>query len=256
MVAVSRHGLLPAAHRAGGHWAPFIGTQHLSPRGVLRTIRQAIVRAAAEDVPWQRVIDAVRPSVARLWDSWSARERKQFLRYLRTRWGVVRHRMAPRVAARLDALMRSGQLRVVAGRIRGIAKNTSGYEVSVATHGSDSPRFAFDHVVNCTGPRTDIREIEYPLLADLRRQGLIVPDPLGLGIETDDCAAVNAQGRASEWLFAIGALTQPAWWEITAVPEINAEIVRLVQSLAEMRVHRGRKRAPLAEEFDELGAGI
>ncbi len=34
------------------------------------------------------------------------------------------------------------------------------------------------------------------------------------------------------WLFALGPLTRPAWWEITAVPEINLQIDRLVAQLS------------------------
>jgi uncharacterized NAD(P)/FAD-binding protein YdhS len=112
------------------------------------------------------------------------------------------------------------------------------------------------HVVNCTGPRSDYGVIEHPLIADLRRRGLIVPDPLGLGIETHDCAALDISGVVSTWLFAIGAPTAPAWWEITAVPEITLQIGRLVPDLLAAREGRSQKRVLLAAAFNDLGAGI
>ena len=67
----------------------------------------------------------------------------------------------------------------------------------------------------------------------LQRRGLIAPDSLGVGIETEDCAVQNSAGHTSPWLFALGPLTRPSWWEVVAVPEINAQIDRLVHDISE-----------------------
>jgi uncharacterized NAD(P)/FAD-binding protein YdhS len=85
-------------------------------------------------------------------------------------------------------------------------------------------------------------------------EGEIRPDPLGLGIETEDCAVRGATGVLSDWLYALGPLTRPAWWEVTAVPEINAQIERLVRQFSEEDLLVGAK--PLVEAFLDLGAGI
>ncbi|HRD47963.1 MAG TPA: hypothetical protein PLF78_15980, partial [Caulobacter sp.] len=90
-----------------------------------------------------------------------------------------------------------------------------------------------------------------PLFADLARKGLTAPDALGLGLETDDCAVLNARGEASSWLYAVGPLTRPAWWEITAVPEIAAQVDGLVHALAQ-----DVEVPALADVFVDLGAGI
>ena len=74
----------------------------------------------------------------------------------------------------------------------------------------DGTRLDVVAVINCTGPRSDMDRLALPLLADLRRRGLIAPDPLGLGIETQDCAALGSAGHVSPWLFALGPLTRPA----------------------------------------------
>jgi uncharacterized NAD(P)/FAD-binding protein YdhS len=84
-------------------------------------------------------------------------------------------------------------------------------------------------------------------------QGLIRSDPLGLGLDTSDSAAVGPDGKAQHWLFALGPLTRPAWWEITAVPEINAQIDRLVRRIAH---DDHRAVPPLASVFLDIGAGI
>jgi uncharacterized NAD(P)/FAD-binding protein YdhS len=255
-LAVSRRGLLPQTHRAGGRWEPFLQAGAISPRHALSDVRAEIARADASGIPWQRVIDAVRPAVARLWNNWSLAERSQFLRHLRPRWDVVRHRMARRVSEKLNELIASGQLQVMAGRLQGCVPASRGVETIIRRRSGDEARFVAARVVNCTGPRGDLAKVGIPLIADLFRRGLITADPLALGIETRDCAAIGSSGTASEWLFAIGPLTRPAWWEITAVPEINAQIDRLVRELTTPKPAGDFHLPPLVDEFTDLGAGI
>jgi uncharacterized NAD(P)/FAD-binding protein YdhS len=251
---VSRHGYLPSVHTAGGAWEPFLKL-HIgaSPLALMRLIRAQIAAAAEKGIAWQRVIDAVRPNIAGVWDSWTETQRKQFLRHVRAPWDIHRHRMAPRVWRKLSALIESGQLRVSAGRIQAYRRTRDGVEIVLGNHGRQIA-IAAGRIVNCTGPRSDLGRIAVPLIADLRRRGFITPDSLGLGIETDDCAALNDEGRASTWLYALGPLTRPAWWEITAVPEIAVQVDRLVRELAEPADKV--KRSMLAEAFVDLGAGI
>jgi uncharacterized NAD(P)/FAD-binding protein YdhS len=104
-------------------------------------------------------------------------------------------------------------------------------------------------VVNCTGPGGDFDKIAIPLIADLRARRLAMADPLGVGLETNDCAVRDASGKPSPWLFALGPLTRPAWWEITAVPEINIQIDRLVTQLTSAAL------APSLTPEDFLGMG-
>jgi uncharacterized NAD(P)/FAD-binding protein YdhS len=140
-------------------------------------------------------------------------------------------------------------LTISAGRIAGYRRADLGVEVLL----SGSRLLFASHVVNCTGPSGDLSRIATPLIADLRRRGAIVPDALGLGLETDDCALRDSAGRISTWLYALGPLTRPAWWEITAVPEIAVQVDRLVEELA---TARPATRPALAEAFVDLGAGI
>ena len=57
LYAVSRHGLLPGAHKGGGTWPAFLETP-ASPRKALRAVRSAVQQAQAQGIPWQRVFDA------------------------------------------------------------------------------------------------------------------------------------------------------------------------------------------------------
>jgi uncharacterized NAD(P)/FAD-binding protein YdhS len=254
--AVSRHGLLPLTHEAGGAWQPFLAPLlPAGPRQLMRVIRAEAAKAKARGIPWQRVIDAVRPYIPTVWHAWSERERRLFLRHIRARWDVHRSRMAPRVSKQLHAMIARGQLVVSAGRIRLYRQTPAGIEIVLSHNGAERV-LAAGGVINCTGPRGDLGRIAIPLIADLRRRGALVPDALGLGLETDDCAVRDSAGRASTWLYALGPLTRPAWWEITAVPEIAVQVDRLVAELAAARRPHKTERPALAEAFVDLGAGI
>src|SRR2546421_3023288 len=87
-------------------------------------------------------------------------------------------------------------------------------------------------MASCCGLPIALRTTQQPLLGDLLQQGAVRSDPLGLGLETADCTAIGSDGARSDWLFALGPLTRPAWWEVTAVPEINAQVDRLVRRIA------------------------
>jgi uncharacterized NAD(P)/FAD-binding protein YdhS len=257
MYAISRRGLIPTTHIAGGNWEPFLAPAiGGSPLQIVRAIRDEVQKAHAKNISWQRVIDAVRPFIARVWFGWSGTQRHQFLRHARARWDVHRHRMAPRIGARLKGLMDSGQLRISAGRVRGYRAGSWGVDAIVSPRGAvREDVFAAARVINCTGPRSDLDRLAIPLIADLRSRGYIVPDALGLGIETDDCAAINRTGQVSNWLFALGPLTRPAWWEITAVPEIALQVDRLAKHFATEK-HSHEALPLLADAFVDLGSGI
>ncbi len=233
MLAVSRRGLLPRRHEAGGAWSEFLA-QHgaASPRLLTRMIRQEVTRAMSQGVPWQRVFDAARPAVPGIWHNWTPAHRRQFVRHLRVRWDIHRHRMAPRIDDALAALRRRGALEVVAGRVTGYAQADTMVDVKLHLRSGTNRLFRAGRVINCTGPGAGFDRIAIPLIADLRERQLAISDALAVGVMTQDCAVIDASGIASRWLFALGPLTRPNWWEITAVPEINLQIDRLVAQLS------------------------
>ena len=133
------------------------------------------------------------------------------------------------------------------------AHHKQGLTALIRPRGKRAMAVEVDAIVNCTGPLLDLRRTHHPLLRGMLEQGLIRSDPLGLGLDTSDSAAVGPDGTPQHWLFALGPLTRPAWWEITAVPEINAQIDRLVKRIA----HDDHRAAPpLAAVFLDIGAGI
>ena len=253
MLALSRRGLTPRTHQAGGAWPEFLHDKiPASTLALTKIVRQQIAVAASRGIAWQRVFDAARPAVPSIWNGWSEFSRRQFLRHLRPRWDVHRHRMAPRVSDAFAKLQSGGGLEILSGRITGYRASGRLVDVELRMRGGTERVFQAGHVINCTGPGGDFAQIAIPFIADLRERGLAVPDALGVGVETRDCAVTNGAGEASSWLFALGPLTRPAWWEITAVPEINLQIDRLVgQLISPVTAH------PLTvADFMDMGGGI
>jgi uncharacterized NAD(P)/FAD-binding protein YdhS len=253
ILALSRRGLVPRTHQSGGAWSEFLSDKiPATPLQLTKIVRGEIASAASQGVAWQRVFDAARPAVASIWNSWSDFSRRQFLRHLRPRWDIHRHRMAPRITDALGNLQTKGALEILAGRVAAYVPAGNLVAATLKLRGGATRTFHAGHVINCTGPGGDFGKIAVPLIADLRDRRLAVPDALGVGLETRDCAVIDGTGRPSNWLFALGPLTRPAWWEITAVPEINLQIERLVTQLG-----TPAQAVPLTTaDFMDMGGGI
>jgi uncharacterized NAD(P)/FAD-binding protein YdhS len=250
LLAVSRHGLLPRSHQAGGTWVSVLRGAS-SPLAWFRTVRAHMREASSRGIPWQRVFDALRPAAATIWAGWTVRQRSQFLRHLRTLWDIHRHRMPGRVADVMTRLVEDRRLSVKAGRIKNLAQTDSGIHVTIGLRHGGTVEMDVATVINCTGPQSDIRYSSQPLIRQILGRHLVKPDALGLGLESDDCA-INADGSVP-WLFALGALTRPAWWEITAVPEIRAQAERLARKIA---CKDAESDGLLSATFLDIGAGI
>lgn len=216
--ALSRHGWLPQPHAAVTP-RPLASVPFATPRGALRWVREQI----AEGADWRAAIDSLRPHTAAIWRGWTLAQRGSFLRHLKTLWDVHRHRAAPDVRAALD-------VEVLRGRIVALRP---GLDVEWQPTGATaSQTLQVARVINCTGPASDYAKLDLPLVVQLRRAGWLTPDPLRLGVETDDRGVLlGVDGRAVEGLYTLGPLRRPALWESTAIPEIREQAVALARLL-------------------------
>ncbi|MBL8061883.1 MAG: hypothetical protein JNK32_02610, partial [Anaerolineales bacterium] len=95
-------------------------------------------------------------------------------------------------------------------------------------------------IVNCTGPSRDYSKIESPLIDQLRRDGLIVPDELRLGFETDsEGRFIDTYGDSVQGLFTLGPVRIPALWESLAIPEIRYQAKALAKLLIDEIIEAG-----------------
>jgi uncharacterized NAD(P)/FAD-binding protein YdhS len=76
--------------------------------------------------------------------------------------------------------------------------------------------------------------IAEPLVVGLREAGDLTPDPLGLGMLTDEQGALfRADGSLAPGLFTLGPSRRPAYFESTAVPELRQQAAALAEELAQ-----------------------
>jgi len=233
--AVSRHALLPQAHREGASgtglgWLPVLSDDS-GPVRLGELIWQ--VRAAVADRPgdWQDIVDSLRPYVPRLWRRLPPADQRMFLRHVARYWEVHRHRMPPQTASRIAGLRCTGRLSVQAGRIIAVTEAPGGLRIRISQGGTVT-ELAAGWLVNATGPNSDISRTGDRLLRDLFDRGLARPDPLGLGIDASPSGAVlDAAGRPSRTIFTLGPPLRGLRYETTAIPEIRDQAAALALRL-------------------------
>jgi len=177
---------------------PFLGLAYYWPwsRGVLAEVTRSL-RAGRD---WRLLVESLKASADRLWAGWSSVERAAFLSHVARTWEVHRHRMAPEMGRRIDALLDTGRLRVR------------------STAGVDPARY--DLVVNCTGPGPVPTGGWNPLVDELMSRGLARRGPLGLGLEV----------MAPE-LHLLGAVRRGVEWEVGAVPDLRRQATAVTQQI-------------------------
>lgn len=235
--ALSRHGLLPQAHRPSPPYSDFLATQPLpaTVSGLLRLLRGEVRRAREHGFDWRPVLDAIRPHSQKLWQGFSWDERARFMRHVRPFWEVHRHRVAPPVAVRIEELRQAGHVNFYAGRLTQLVEKGGEVEAGFRLRKNgqiQTVRIA--KVINCTGPRTDYSKYQHPLLVNLLARGLIDHDPLALGIRaTARGEVLHYRGGVVGWLHTIGAPLKGDLWECTAIPEIRVQAADIAAQLLE-----------------------
>ena len=98
--------------------------------------------------------------------------------------------------------------------------------------GAKSEVLEVAHLVNCTGPQSDIRRLAEPFFVNLRNRGLLQPDKFGLGVQTDGYfAPMDVRGMPVPRLRVIGPMLKADLFESTAVPELRAHAEQLAIAL-------------------------
>src|SRR5450631_2672497 len=196
-------------------------------------------RALAREVEllggdWREVVTFIRHLAPGLWRQMPERERRRFVRHLQCYWDVHRHRLPPRMAARIEHMRRSGKLEINAGRIQQLIPEGEGLRVEWRRRGSAETRsFAVDAVINATGPDYALARSGDPLFQSLREAGMVAEDPLNLGLRTaENGACVSADGVASRHLFYLGPMLRADHWEATAATELRTHAEQLARHLA------------------------
>jgi uncharacterized NAD(P)/FAD-binding protein YdhS len=238
--AISRRGLLPQPHRLSAKPPPHLDRPETVDEwpstavGLLRGLRREVRDRTVDDVDWREVVTSIRADTPGLWQRLDADERRRFLRHARPYWETHRHRASPEAAHGVAELVATSRLEVVTGSLEALAEEDDRMVVTFRRRGSGaSETLRVGKVINCTGPDTDLTRVRDPLIVSLRDAGLIRPDELGLGLDTDgEGRVVAADGQVDGRLTLVGPLRKGALWEHTAVPELRVEAKRVADRLA------------------------
>ena len=236
---LSRHAIPPLPH------APFARLAEvdvdalagLPLRGRVAFLRGQVRAAAAQSLPWQAVMEAIRPFGPRLWQTLSPNDQRRFLRHAVRHWDVHRHRVAAPVAAMLQRLRAEGRLSLHRTRLQRVAALADG-RLRLEGRAADGRllQLDVDRVVNATGVEMRVQFMGNPLLDDLLGRGLAVPGPHAIGLDSladgdDDGALVAADGRAQPDLRVLGSLRIGTLWESLAIPELRVQAATVAARL-------------------------
>jgi uncharacterized NAD(P)/FAD-binding protein YdhS len=228
ILAVSRRGLVPRPHLRR---EPVVDAPPDFPTTCVALLRT--LRRRSREIGWREAVHELRPVTQQVWGDLPLAERHRFVRHLRPWWDVHRHRIAPAVAERIEAMQAEGRLRFAAGRIFSAAADGDHGLVSWLPRGAEAPeQIRVRRIVGCSGPELHIARAGEPLLDSLLALGRIRPDPCRLGIDVDrDSRALDAGGVPSDTLSVIGPMTRGAFWETIAVSDIAAQAQAVARRL-------------------------
>ncbi len=263
--AVSRNGRLPATHapRLKPAAIPDVSTWGPTLADVRERVRQHLEGVRRTTGDWRPGVDGLRFQVAALWERLDDADREEFLARDAGSWNVLRHRVAPTSAVVLRELRRVGRLDLERGEVAAAEPLTGG---GLRVTLDDGRCRDVGWVVNCTGPRRDVRTLGDPLLDDLLRPrpdgALAVVATAGMGVQTADGRLVDEHGSTDAPLWTLGALRRGELWESTAVPEIRSQALALAAGILDTVAPLPRRLAdgtlvpghhPIARPRDPLG---
>ncbi len=232
---VSRRGFLPKPHRAyKSNELPSLPVYlGISMIEVLQLVRSQLKKWSDSHVDWRNIIDSIRTQVPQIWAYLSMEERKRFLRHVRPFWEVHRHRIPESSHEIIEKNIASGKIKISPGRLVDAVEENGIANVSIRLRGK--PEFKtlnVKKVINCTGPQTDFRKIDQPLIRNLKEKGWLTTDELKLGLSVNmDGQLIGESGQTIENIFAIGSLKKAVMWECTALREISLQADQLVRKL-------------------------
>ena len=233
-IAVSRNGRLPLPHstEARREWKWVVEPDRVQPTALalLRWLRGEAAAATAAGIDWRNIFDALRPHTPTLWRKLRMDQRRGLLRR-HSLWSIHRHRMAPEVFAKIEALRHNGILEVIGGRIRAVRRRFGGFRVQLRRSGAREDEVLYPSLIlNCTGPECDVTAMDERLWKNLLRKKLVMPSPVRAGISIT--ANATAAGKGNSRIFAIGSLLLGDQFECTAVPELREQAHRIAVEAA------------------------
>ncbi|HXI69948.1 MAG TPA: FAD-dependent oxidoreductase [Verrucomicrobiae bacterium] len=234
---LSRRGLFPQPHKKATPYPAFLDPNHLpkTARMLCRRVARELRQAARRGIDWRPVVDAIRPFNQAIWTGLNATEQRRFLRHLQPLWDTHRHRCAPEIMAVKERLEAEGRLICHQGHIQGYEPMGEEVEVAYRPRGTaETRKLRVRYVLSCTGPQSDYRKLNDPLVQRLIARDLLAPDPLRMGASTAEGGLIrNQTGNIINGLYTLGSTQKGRLYETIAVPELRGQAADLATRLLE-----------------------
>jgi uncharacterized NAD(P)/FAD-binding protein YdhS len=254
IISVSPHGynLLPHRHNGIVHKAvqdeirP--GMALLELLSIINKHRKMIRKLGVSAEP---IIDALRSNTHTIWQRLSDKEKLVFMKRLRHLWGVARHRVPLHIHDRIMDLRLNGKFQVYAGRIGNMVDGGNFVRVEIFDNKQKVVRkFDVSRVINCTGPESDIMQMEDSFLKKGMQKGYWRQDFLKLGIKATwpGMQVIGTDGKPNLNIYTLGSSLRGELWESTAVRELREQASMLADLLKEKAV----KSKSLQSHFSDI----
>ncbi|MCD9085362.1 FAD/NAD(P)-binding protein [Stenotrophomonas sp. SY1] len=230
---LSRHALLPLPH-AKGPAADYDPQPLLAMnlRQRVRALRQHAADAALREIPWQNVMERIRPLGQALWQTLSVDDQRRFLRHVVRYWDVHRHRIAASVHAQLQELQQQERLHVHRGRLETAFAEGACVQLTALDKRRLPVQLDVHCVINATGVEMRAQAMRNALLQQLLGSGLARPGPHGIGVDSaDDGSLIDADGKAEPHVQVLGSLRIGNLWESLAIPELRGQAAQAAVAL-------------------------
>jgi uncharacterized NAD(P)/FAD-binding protein YdhS len=253
VVIAAPGGRLPA-HHIGGHVSaePVTGTPDVlagSAREVFAQARALLLTKTGESRDWRDGMHQLRSALPQVWARLNPAHRRRLLRHAAGIWNRHRHRIAPDAVARIEALQRSGQLRVEPWRVLGVREERGVLTVAVRERGRGQRSVTADYLINAAG--LDLAPGAHPLVANMLDRGLVAPSPTGLGLAVEPVGTAVARLSKVSSVHAVGSLLVGERLESTAVLELVAQADLTAQEIASVLGRRATAGDPVGARAAE-----
>ena len=217
---ISPHAYVPQSHQENA--LPSIPSfidpnKKYSLLELVSLVNQKLKFAKQHHLSTFSVVDSLRPYLQGIWLNFSTAEKFQFMRHLRHKWGVARHRVPNQSMAIFNELASSHQLLMYKGRISDIKMDKSEFEITYSNSNQAYLSLKTEFIINCTGPESNYLTINNPLVKQLINDHIIEPDAIFYGLKA------QKDGQLAQNIYSLGPPLKGILWESTAVPEIRLQ---------------------------------
>ena len=196
--------------------------KQLSPRGLIRFIREYLPSADATSSEWQCAWEELRVNLNMIWQQFSSSQRFILLKRVGWIWSLYRFRAAPQTIASYEQLRKKNQIQFILGRAKQIICAEPKITVLLG-NGGDS---VGERIINCTGVGADL------LLNNLISSQLAMPDALQQSIAIDtNFRVLDSNQQAWENLWLIGPATMGSLGDVVAASAISKQAEQLAEQM-------------------------